>query len=315
MPSYCGKELRTILAGLVRMNESQQRDEDTEVSYSCDDETPCEQTLCETKRRRLLGAMAAGGSLSLAGCTTILAEPQESQVRGRDDIYEIEYTREGETVRVRGSETLLEAGLEVDFDMNYDCKAGYCGQCLAKAEGDASELVHMAINDVGDLNEEAINDGYFLTCTSQPRAAFRFESNRSTSELAEYQEEEEEDEDDDDVEETEEAAFVTYVHDGQPTVIDFEGGVDALIDEDRNLLVAGEEEDLDIDYQCRSGFCGQCMAKVSGDGSELVEMTVNDYDPLDDEAVEEGWVLPCTGFPTDSFTMRTNTLDEFEERD
>ena len=312
MPSYCGKGLRETPFGLVRMNESQQRDKNDEVSYSCDDETPCEQTLCETKRRRLLGAVAAGGSLSLAGCTSILAEPQESQVRGRDAQFDVNYLREGATLRLRGSETILEAGLAEGLDMNYICKAGYCGQCLSKADTDASEAVHMAINDVGNLTDEAVSDGYFLPCTSQPRANFSLQSNLDPGEELEAYDE---DDDDDDVEEEDETSFVTYIHDGEPTVIDFEGGVDALIDDDRNMLVAGEEEDLDMDYQCREGFCGQCMAKVSGDGSELVEMTVNDYDPLDEEAVEDGWVLTCTGFPTDSFSMRTNAHDEFEDRE
>lgn len=313
MPSYCGKGLRETPFGLVRMNESQQRDKNDEVSYSCDDETPCEQTLCETKRRRLLGAVAAGGSLSLAGCTSILAEPQESQVRGRDAQFDVNYLREGATLRLRGSETILEAGLEEGFELNYACKAGYCGQCLSKADTDASEAVHMAINDVGNLTDEAVSDGYFLPCTSQPRANFSFQSNLDQGqELAEYEEVDEEEED---VEEEDVTSFVTYIHDGEPTVIDFEGGVDALIDEDRNMLVAGEEEDLDMDYACRVGSCGQCMAKVSGDGSELVEMTANDYDPLDEEAVEEGWVLPCTGFPRDSFSMRTNVHGEFEDRE
>lgn len=284
---------------------------ETELSLECDEDTPCEQTLCETKRRRLLGALAAGSSAALAGCTGLLAAPEEPSVRGQTSQHRLEFLREGRTINARGSRTVLRAGLDADLDLSYRCRAGFCGECLAQADQDARQAVHMSINDVDELNEEAIEAGYFLPCTSQPKTDFAITSNLGEDgafrgELEEFQEP---------VDEEEERSHVTYIHDGEPVVIDFDADVDDLIAEDRNLLVAGEEEELDMIYQCRVGECGQCMAKVSGDGSELIEMTNNAYDPLDEEAVEDGWVLTCTGFPNESFTMRTDAIGDFQDRE
>lgn len=292
------------------MSESQEGP-DRQLSFDCNDDTPCEQTLCETKRRKLLGALATGGTIALAGCTGILAAPQEDQIRGSDDEYELNFLREDETLTVTGSQTVLRAAERNGLELNYVCRAGYCGQCLSQADQDASEAVHMAINDVDELTDEAVEAGYFLPCTSQPRADSTIISNLAVDEtvgnvLADYQEEEEDDENDEDDVRRE---FVTYIHEGEPANIEFEGEVDDLIDEGRNLLVAGEEEDLDLDYNCREGWCGECVAKLPGDASDLVEMTANDF--LDDEDIEEGWMLTCTGYPTDSFSMRTNMSDEF----
>lgn len=286
--------------------------DEQEMTRECDDGTPCEQTLCDTKRRRLLGAIAASGSLALAGCTGLMASPDAATIRDRERNHVLDFSREDERVGIRGSETVLRGAERHDLELSYRCRAGFCGECLSQADGDANEVVDMSINNVEGLNEEAIEDGYFLPCTSQPRDDFALTTNLGADggwrgELEPYQEA--------DDEEDEERSYVTYLHDGEPTVIDFEGDVDDHIEADRNLLVAGEEEDLDLIYQCRVGECGQCMAKVSGDGSELVEMTNNAYDPLDEEAIENGWVLTCTGFPTDSFTMQTNMITEFEDRD
>lgn len=278
----------------------------------CDGETPCEQTWCETKRRKLLGAIAAGGSLTLAGCTGLMASPETATIRGRDENYILDFVREDERVDIRGSDTVLRGAERHGLELSHRCRAGFCGECLSRADTDANEAVHMATNNVEWLNEEAIEDGYFLPCTSQPREDFELTSSLGEdggwrSELSEYQEDDDEDDRD--------HMFVTYIHDGEPTVVDLEGDVDDLIAEDRSLLATGEEEGLDLFYQCRVGECGQCMAKVSGDASELVELTNNEFDPLDEEAIEEGWTLTCQGFPKESLTIQTNMIEEFQERD
>lgn len=289
------------------MSESQEGP-DRQLSFDCNDDTPCEQTLCETKRRKLLGALATGGTIALAGCTGILAAPEEDQIRGSDEEYELNFLREEERVTVTGSETVLRAAERNGLELNYVCRAGYCGQCLSQADQDASEAVHMAVNDVDELTEEAVEAGYFLPCTSQPRADATIISNLAVDEsvgniLEEYQEEEEEDEND--VDEDEESRFVTYLLEGQPTTVEFEAG------DDRDLLNAGEDAGLELDYQCRAGFCGQCVAKVSGNARDVVDQDDDEAEFLSEEDVDEGWVLPCVAYPSDSFTMRANLSDEF----
>lgn len=74
--------------------------------------------------------------------------------------------------------------------------------------------------------------------------------------------------------------------------------------EDEELLYAGLDQGWDLPYQCEVGVCGQCTAKVDGDGQELVEMTENQY--LDDDEIEEGYILTCTGQPRDEFSIETD---------
>lgn len=59
------------------------------------------------------------------------------------------------------------------------------------------------------------------------------------------------------------------------------------------LLQTARQAGLRPPSQCEAGNCATCMARlVEG----TVEMRVNDV--LDDDEVEEGWVLTCQAVPT-----------------
>ena len=83
------------------------------------------------------------------------------------------------------------------------------------------------------------------------------------------------------------------------------GTVDTFeCDEDTTILDALEEAGLDHNYSCRAGSCSSCCMKI-------VEGTVNQEDQffLDDEQMEDGFVLTCVALPTSDLTLLAEQED------
>jgi ferredoxin len=79
--------------------------------------------------------------------------------------------------------------------------------------------------------------------------------------------------------------------------------LDVTIDcpDDKFILEAAEDNNIELPYSCRAGSCSTCLGKVTQGSIDQPDQTF-----LDEDQMANGFVLTCVAYPASNATILTH---------
>ena len=71
--------------------------------------------------------------------------------------------------------------------------------------------------------------------------------------------------------------------------------------DDKFVLEAAEDENVELPYSCRAGSCSTCLGKVTAGSVDQPDQTF-----LDEDQLASGFALTCVTYPTSDCTILTH---------